>query len=134
MSSFSKFQLIEVSTTEEHMFQLNPERILIWIMLRRAWLVYCKRKCKQSYMTFIELKTLIFFQHILTSKHWTTKNYTNFTGKQLCWSLRPQACNFIKKRLQHSCFLWNLRNFSEQLFWRTSANDCFWRYQQHIPS
>ena len=22
-----------------------------------------------------------------------------------------QACNFIKKRLQHRCFLWNLRNF-----------------------
>ena len=33
------------------------------------------------------------------------------TGKQLCWSLflnknaDIQACNFIKKRLQHRCFL-----------------------------
>ena len=31
------------------------------------------------------------------------KNFANFTGKHLCWSLL-QACNFIKKRLQHWCF------------------------------
>ena len=31
-----------------------------------------------------------------------------FTGKHLCWGLfliKLQACNFIKKRLQHRCFL-----------------------------
>ena len=37
------------------------------------------------------------------------KNFANFTGKYLRWShflrkLDPQACNFVKKRLQHSCF------------------------------
>ena len=38
------------------------------------------------------------------------KNLANFTGKHLCWSLfliklqAFQACNFIKKRLQHRCF------------------------------
>ena len=31
------------------------------------------------------------------------KNFANFTGKPLCWSLL-QACNFIKKRLHHWCF------------------------------
>ena len=31
------------------------------------------------------------------------KNFANFTGKQLCWSLL-QACNFIKNKLQHWCF------------------------------
>ena len=30
-----------------------------------------------------------------------------------------QACNFFKKRLQHRCFLSILRNFEEQLFYRT---------------
>ena len=34
-----------------------------------------------------------------------------------------QTCNFIKKRLQHRCFLWNLWNFSvkslKNLFYRT---------------
>ena len=32
------------------------------------------------------------------------KNFTNFTGKHLCWSGGLQAYNFIKKRLQHMCF------------------------------
>ena len=37
------------------------------------------------------------------------KNFANFTGKNLFWSLflikfQGQACNFIKKRLQHRCF------------------------------
>ena len=45
------------------------------------------------------------------------KNFANFTGKHLCWSLflnkvaGYQACNFIKKRLQDCYFLWNLLNF-----------------------
>ena len=30
------------------------------------------------------------------------KDFSNFTRKYLCWSL--QACNLIKKRLQHRCF------------------------------
>ena len=35
------------------------------------------------------------------------KNFGNFTGKHLCRSLfliKLQACNFVKKRLQHKCF------------------------------
>ena len=38
-------------------------------------------------------------------------NFTMFTGKHVCWSLffnrntGLEACNFIKKRLQHRCFL-----------------------------
>ena len=37
------------------------------------------------------------------------KNFANFTGKQLCWSLflwngRSPACKFFEKRLQHKCF------------------------------
>ena len=30
------------------------------------------------------------------------KNFIKFTEKHLCWSFRPYACNFTKKRLQHS--------------------------------
>ena len=38
------------------------------------------------------------------------KNFANFRGKYLSWSLfsivaGPQACNFIKKRLQDRCFI-----------------------------
>ena len=51
------------------------------------------------------------------------KNFANFTGKHLCWSLL-QTCNFVKKRLQHWCFpvkfakflrTFNLRNTCERL-------------------
>ena len=45
------------------------------------------------------------------------KDFVIFTGKQLCWSLFfnknvvLQACNFIKKKLQHRCFLENTAKF-----------------------
>ena len=44
------------------------------------------------------------------------KNFAIFTGKRLCWSffnkvVGQKARNFIKKRLQHRCFLWILRKF-----------------------
>ena len=58
------------------------------------------------------------------------KNFANFTGKHMFKSLFKkvtglQACMFIKKRLQHRCFLWTLQNFQGHLFWSTSANDFF---------
>ena len=45
------------------------------------------------------------------------KHFVIFTGKHLCWGLffnkvaGHQACNFIKKRLQHRHFLANIRKF-----------------------
>ena len=45
------------------------------------------------------------------------KNFAMFTAKHLCWSLLfnknagLQACNFIKKRLQHRCFVDNVAKF-----------------------
>ena len=45
------------------------------------------------------------------------KHFVIFTGKHLCWGLffnkvaGHQACNFIKKRLQHRYFLVNIRKF-----------------------
>ena len=35
------------------------------------------------------------------------------------------AFNFIKKDSDTGTSLWKLRNFREQLFWRTSVNECF---------
>ena len=44
------------------------------------------------------------------------KNFAKLTGKRLCWSLlkkhlRPEGCNFNKKRLQHRCFSVNFAKF-----------------------
>ena len=57
------------------------------------------------------------------------KAFAIFTGKYLCWStLNTCACNFIKKRIQTGVFLSVLRNFSENLCWRTSANGCLYNF------
>ena len=43
------------------------------------------------------------------------KDFVIFTGKHLCWSLfliKLQACKFIEKRLQHWCFVLNVKKFS----------------------
>ena len=45
--------------------------------------------------------------------------------KKIGISTRKQACNFIKKRIQHRCFPVNIANFSRTFFWGTSGNDCF---------
>ena len=42
------------------------------------------------------------------------KSSTIFSGKYLCW--RPFLIKFIKKRLQHRCFLWIFRNFKNSIF------------------
>ena len=38
-----------------------------------------------------------------------------------------QPASFLKRDSNTSAFLWSLRNFSEHLFWRTSASGCFRR-------
>ena len=58
------------------------------------------------------------------------KNFAIFTGKHLSWSLfltKLQAFRPDSKRDSDAgVFLWILRNFWKPLFWRTSANGCFW--------
>ena len=51
------------------------------------------------------------------------KNFANFTGTHLCWSLfltkvssGLKACNFIKKKLQHSCFTEKFAKYSSTTF------------------
>ena len=48
------------------------------------------------------------------------KNFANFKGKELCWSLfliqLQASCNFIKKRLQHRCFLLKFAKFFMNTF------------------
>ena len=69
----------------------------------------------------------------LRSSHWNSsvkegvlRNFANFTGKHLCWSLfsiELEVCSFIKKILQRRCFAMEFTKFlmtpnSE------SGNDC----------
>ena len=36
-----------------------------------------------------------------------------------------QACNFIKKRLQHRCFPWNIVKFLRTLIFKNNCDRCF---------
>ena len=64
---------------------------------------------------------------------------TIFTGNHLCWSpvlmkfhaFRPAT--LLKRDSNRGVVLWILRNFQEHLFWRTSANGCFWSPTQGVP-
>ena len=59
------------------------------------------------------------------------RNFTNFTGKHLCWSLflielqtfRPAA--LLKRDSKTGVLLWNLQNFNEHLIWslRTPSSE-----------
>ena len=59
-----------------------------------------------------------------------TKNFTQFTGKHLCRSL-SEACNFIKKSLQHRCFYVHFAKFLTHLFYRTPPREFFWKDNFH---
>ena len=48
------------------------------------------------------------------------KNFAIFTGKHLCWSLF-KACIFIKKKLQHRCFLVNIVTFLRTAFLQNTS-------------
>ena len=75
------------------------------------------------YKYFSSWKILRNYSTIFRSSHWRCsikkaifKHFVIFTGKHLCRSLffkvaGHQACNFIKKRLQHKYFRANVEKF-----------------------
>ena len=52
------------------------------------------------------------------------KNFSNFTGKQLCWGIfwiKPQArraATSLKRDSNAGVFQWTLQDFYEELFWK----------------
>ena len=62
------------------------------------------------------------------------RNFTKFTGKQLCLSLffnkvaglRPGPATLEKKRLWHRCFPVNVAKFLRTPFLQNTSGDCFW--------
>ena len=75
----------------------------------------CQEEKKYWYVITKWLFNSTFLKKKYRSSHWrcsvrkgALKNFTNFTGKQLCWSLfllscQPPVCKIFKKRFQHSC-------------------------------
>ena len=96
--------------------------------------------CWQSHRFLLRtpLKTLVKPQkqpRELFCKKGVLRNFANFTGKHLCWSLflieLQEVCSFSKKGLRHRCFP---VEFTKSL--RTpnfkSANDYFWTLFFHL--
>ena len=57
------------------------------------------------------------------------KNFTIFTGKYLCWDLllKNFQVTVFKRDSNKGVFLLITRNIYNHLFWRTSANGCFYQ-------
>ena len=58
------------------------------------------------------------------------KNFGNFIGKQVCWSLFlikcwPETCNLIKKRLRYNCFPPKFSKFLRAPFLQNTSGGCF---------
>ena len=57
------------------------------------------------------------FRKSVMNRRCSNKNFLIFKGRHQCWNLFFDknagllACNFIKKRLQHRCFLANIHKF-----------------------
>ena len=66
------------------------------------------------------------------------KNFAIFTRKHLCWSLfliqlqSTSPATILKRNSSIGIFLWTLPNFQEHLFWKTSANGCFWNLMKAL--
>ena len=70
-----------------------------------------------SWISFRSIRSQMFF------KSDVLKNFANFTGKHLCWSL-----NFIKKRLQHRRFPMKFAKFLRTPILQNTSCGCFFRF------
>ena len=87
-----------------------------------------KQSCHEQGWLFSLISRICRSSHRRYSvKKGVLKDFANFTGKHLCRSLfliKLQAfrpANLLKRYFNTGNFLWNLRNFYEHLFWRTST-------------
>ena len=112
------FQIFDIYTREKSKY-LNSIRVFPFFISFFCWNEISKKSSiKEDTRNMENCKA----NHILDrSSHWrcsvrndVLRNFTNFTGKNLSQALfmsEPKACNFIKKRLWHRCFLVNFAKF-----------------------
>ena len=122
----------------------------VFVYYRKSLQIFLFYKFFCTNISQVELEILRNSSTIFRSSHWRCsikkailKHFVIFTGKYLCWGLffnkvaGHEACNFIKKRLQHRYFLAKnekfirrpiLKNICERLrFWKA-----FWENVFHI--
>ena len=93
---------------------MNFKILLPW--LSENWLCFQGVLKDISGMKWVKHRTC-------TIKKAVLKYFVIFTRKHLCWNL---FSSLLKTDSNTSVFQWILRNLWKYLFWRTSANSCFW--------
>ena len=89
--------------------------------------------CVYCWKIFEQIVTVAYLKKVICKKG-ALKNFANFTGNHLCWSLfiiKLQAwgpATFFKREFDTSVLRWNLRIFQEHLFWRAFVNLCMLLY------
>ena len=116
------FLHLDVNSLLVNMTWENPISFLLW------------NKIIQKIMseTNIEQLPISYIEAVLgrcSSKKDVLKNFANFTGKYLCWSLflAKFSRTLLKKHSNISVFLWNLRNLKKNIFyWKppVAASPC----------
>ena len=104
----------------------NPRWISLLVAGHRpSYLLNCVECSPWNFETVIFPEYLRLIAVIKSSQQKCSvlKNFAIFTRKHLCWS--PQACNFIKKKLQYRCFVVNITKILRTPILKTSANVCF---------
>ena len=114
---FSKLSLTFNKVQNEKLFH-------VFIYYKKSLQTFLHYKFFCTDISQVELRILRNSSTFFRSGHWRCsikkailKHFVIFTGKNLCWGLvfnkvaGHQACNFIKKRLQHRHFLANIRKF-----------------------
>ena len=104
-------------------------------------MLFLKNKIRHKWSCeFCEVfKNTFFVEHIWATASKLKQPPEVFCKERCSWKihqfykktsvLKSLFNKFIKKRLQHGVFLWNLKIVLEDLFCRTSVNGCFSRLQ-----
>ena len=119
----SGFSIVEFEQVYTGRARMRQSRFTVDLF--SYWFSLCKKMFEVNKKRIIILKLIqqITFYWSIVAEATTggvLKNFAVFTGKHLCWNL---LLNFIKKRLQQSCFPLDITKF---LRTRILKNICEW--------
>ena len=129
-SDFSKYEICSESFTKTLYGQVFGKWMHFQIILSLWELeVMTDLLCAYCWKIFEQIVTVAYLKKVICKKR-CLKNFANFTGNHLCWSLfiiRSPA-TFFKRDFDTDILRWNLQSSEEYLFWRAIVNLCMLLY------
>ena len=102
-----------------------------FVFVRFWWWQICYARIAEKSLNILLLLLILKSNNQRWSvKRGALKNFANFTGNHLCWSLfiiRSPA-TFFKRDFDTDILRWNLQSSEEYLFWRAIVNLCMLLY------